>query len=375
LTHSLVVNAPPDVQEAIMGLFAAMHRWLDLEVSCEVRFLTMSDCLYERLKSDFGLKVTKDGPMASFDDRKVYELMEAAQADQRTQVVQAPKITMFDGQAATVQVTEQRCFATALTVKWDGEKMVFVPQNEMIPLGLQMCLEPHLSADHRFVDLGLTVTSSSMESQKVPLFRVVAYGKPNSKKDGLAGCLYVRSSKKEKAAPVEEIEESKGVSGVEFTQFIQTPKIAKNSLEHKLVLPAGKTAVLYGWKQTTELTDAVPVLSKLPFIGKQYQRLRQEPETVLVLVTPRVHSPEGSEPESLPTPRFVEPEALPMPRAVGEKNVVNQVGYTGAGQAPRGVNELLAKYHAACAAGKLESARKIAVKALKLDPTCFDKKR
>src|SRR5262249_23657388 len=68
LTHSLVVNGPPDVQEEITGLFEAMRRWLELQVTCEVRFLTVSDCLYKRVKSDFGLKDTKDGPMASFDD-------------------------------------------------------------------------------------------------------------------------------------------------------------------------------------------------------------------------------------------------------------------------------------------------------------------
>jgi hypothetical protein len=364
LTHSLVVNAPPDVQEEIMGLFEAMRRWLELEVACEVRFVTLSDRFYDRVKEDFGFKHCKDGPIASFDDKQLASLLEAMQGDAHAHVMQAPKVTMFEGQAATIQVTEQRCFTTALTAKWDGEKMVFVPQNEVIPLGLQMCLEPRLSANHRYVDLGLNLMSTRMESEKVPLFRVAAYGKPNSKKDGLAGCLYVRSSDKGKAATVEEIEESKGVSGVEFTHFIQTPKIAKNSLEHKLVLPEGKTAVLYGWKQTTEVTDAVPVLSKLPFIGKQYQRVRQEPETVLVLVTPHVVEPQPSE-----------PEVLPMPRQVHAKKFVKQVGYTEEQEVPPSATDLVAKYHAACAAGKHDLARKIAIRALKLDPSCFDKAR
>ena len=39
-----------------------------------------------------------------------------------------------------------------------------------------------------------------------------------------------------------------------------------------------------------------------------------------------------------------------------------------------GVDELVAKYHQACAAGKKDAARKIAIKALKMDPTCFDRK-
>ena len=151
--------------------------------------------------------------------------------------------------------------------------------------------------------------------------------------------------------------------GVALTQFIQTPKIARVCLEHKLVLPEGQTVVLYGWKQTTEVTDAVPVLSDLPVIGKFYKKVRKQPETVLVLVTPRVVVPLASEREVLPSAKLVR-----------KKKAVKHAGDGEESEEPAGLAELLAKYQVACAEGKFELAHKIALRALKLDPTCFAKK-
>src|SRR5262249_33434099 len=147
--------------------------------------------------------------------------------------------------------------------------------------------------------------------------------------------------------------------------------------ERKLNLPEGKTAVLFGWNQTSEVIDAVPVLSKLPIIGKNYQHKRQVQETVLVLVTPRVIVPKEVEERVTgsgihPVLQQVTEEVLPMPKPVQAKAMPK--GDAEESEPPAGVDELVAKYHQACAAGKKDVARKIAIKALKMDPTCFDRK-
>ena len=49
LTHALVINAPPDAQEQIMELLAALRRLQDKEVALEVKFLQVSDEFYKRL--------------------------------------------------------------------------------------------------------------------------------------------------------------------------------------------------------------------------------------------------------------------------------------------------------------------------------------
>ncbi|HMF14482.1 MAG TPA: hypothetical protein VKE94_19335, partial [Gemmataceae bacterium] len=363
LTHSLVAHAPPDVQEQIAELFEAMRRWLDLEVSCELRFVTMSDPCYDRLKSEFALKDCKDAPMACLNDKQLGKLMEAAQTDPRSQVMQAPKVTMFDGQFVTIRIGEERFFVTAISLRWDGEKLVCVPQNERAALGFQIGLEPHVSADHRQVELSLSGFVNRLEGEKVPLVPVVALQERDRATGQVEGSIQLCGSGQPPKLTCEAIAKIKEKGGVALTQFIQTPRIAKVCLEHKLVLPEGKTAVLYGWKQTTEVTEAVPVLSDLPVIGKFYRKVRKEPETVLVLVTPRVVIPQASEPEAL----------LPA-KVVRKKKPVKHAGDGEESEEPAGLAELLAKYQVACAEGKFELAHKIALRALKLDPTCFANK-
>src|SRR5262249_8401876 len=50
--------------------------------------------------------------LAFLSDIQVFFFMEAAQGDQRTNVMQAPKLTMFNGQSASLSVTNQQFFVT-----------------------------------------------------------------------------------------------------------------------------------------------------------------------------------------------------------------------------------------------------------------------
>jgi general secretion pathway protein D len=248
--------------------------------------------------------------------------------------MQAPRITLLNGQAADLHVGEEENFLTGAAVVWNGEKFVLQPKKETIFCGLLASLGTIVSADLRSVYLYLAVTETNLDPKRVTTAPAVL------------------------SVPCDPT----GASTPRILQAIEMPKLTKHKVEKKLTLPEGKTAVLFGWKQTTEVTDAVPVLSKLAYIGKHYQRVHQEPETVLVLVTPRVVVPEKTE-EVLPT------------KACEENQAVKRAGCAEERVAPPNVDDLLTKYHAACAAGKFEKARKIAVRALKMDPTCFDRKR
>jgi hypothetical protein len=366
LTHALVVTAPVDIQEQVQDVLCALRRLQDQEVAIEVRFMTLSDECYARLKADFGLKAGKDGPLASFDEKQLRRFAEATQSDVGTQVMQAPKITLFNGQRSAIRILEQRFFTTGLQFLRVGEELTPVPVNEPTSIGLQMALQPTVSTDRRFVALNLKCENTRLEAENVELVPVVYVSKqePDSRcRDGYLKVFpAVDSPEKMPQMFKDEIDSLKDKKAVVTTQFLQKPRIAQNRLETKLNLPEGKTAVLFGWKQTSEVTDNVPVLSKLPYIGKNYQHKRQVPETVLVLVTPRVIVPqEEEERQTGLTPVPVKP----APTASGDAEE---------SEGPPCVAELLAKYHKACAAGKKDAARKIAIKALKIDPTCFDRK-
>jgi hypothetical protein len=377
LTGALVVNAPPDMQEQIEDQLAAMRRLYAAEAAVELRFLAVADCVYDRLRTDFELQDAKYSPLASLDDARVGELFKVAQSDQGTHLMQAPKITMFNGQPATIRVLDEKRFSTGLTLRWTGDYLAPVPQQETISLGLQIGLQPMISADHKSVHLNLDIKQTSLESTQPPLIptRFFSTVDPSSgQRMGLMQ-IYPATTKTnttqitDKDLPRlflsdKDMKKLDKPETVIFTQFIQAPKINKVSLERKLTVPDGKTAILYGWKETVEVSDPVPVLSKLPVVGKLYQHLRREPATVLVLVTPRVIVQQEEQ-----------PEVLPMPRPLHAQKAIKRTGGAEEQEAPPSVEELLAKYHKACAAGRLTLARKLAIRALAIDPTCFDKQR
>src|SRR5439155_27080652 len=89
--------------------------------------------------------------LAFLSDIQVYFFMEAAQGDQRTNVMQAPRLTMFNGQSASLSVTNQQFFVTDILPIQDGGRLFFLPTNSNFATGVQMNLQPTITGDRRFV--------------------------------------------------------------------------------------------------------------------------------------------------------------------------------------------------------------------------------
>ena len=171
---SLVISQTQDVHEQISDLLDQLRRLQDLQISIEVRFITLTDNFFERIGIDFDFDIDDNsllgngtpvslypddvGPSVSFgldatgnptadldfkftqdsfgsstpqfggfdaataanfgfailSDIEVFFLLQAAQGDQRSNVLQAPKVTLFNGQSASVSDTSQRPFVTSI---------------------------------------------------------------------------------------------------------------------------------------------------------------------------------------------------------------------------------------------------------------------
>jgi hypothetical protein len=110
-----------------------------------------------------------------------------------------------------------------------------------------------------------------------------------------------------------------------------------------VVIPDGNTVVLVGWTEAgvAQEVPASPVLTKIPYISRLFRNVGYgEEECVVLCVTPRIIVA-AEEEEARPTESRVE--------------------------------KLVKHYHWACAGGDLARAKKLARKALELDPTCFDR--
>jgi hypothetical protein len=120
---SLVVNQTPEIQEQVADRLAALQRLQDLEVSLEIRMLRVPAMVCERTGLDLEGDATK-----LLKAEELAQLLRVAQKDPTTEVLQAPKLTVFNGQQVTFNFE-------------DAGK------------GLSLNVLPNVSTDRRFVKM------------------------------------------------------------------------------------------------------------------------------------------------------------------------------------------------------------------------------
>jgi type II secretory pathway component GspD/PulD (secretin)/tetratricopeptide (TPR) repeat protein len=228
--------------------------------------------------------------LAFLSDIQVFMFMEAAQGDQRTNVMQAPKLTLFNGQTANITVADQQFFVTNVTVVQAGGQVVFVPTNTPIPTGgVNLTINAVISADRRFVRLSLVPTLTNLASANVPLFPITTFITPIFE-GGATG------------APVP------------FTQFLQQPTFDSIDVNTTVNVPDGGTVLLGGLKKLSEGRNEFgpPILSKLPYINRLFKNVGygREAESLMMMVTPRIIINEEEELRQVPG---VAPGAAPPP--------------------------------------------------------------
>jgi hypothetical protein len=417
MTMTLVVNQTCDVHAQIAEMFKAMRQHQDVQVAVEVRFITVCEPLCERMGIECPnscepeaccSKVCQPGENVTFlNEKQVLKLLEAVQSDTRANIMQTPKLTTFNGQCATLNITDQQSFVTGLQVMQSDGQAVFKPVNEIVTSGMRMNIQPVVSADRKFVRVCFNANLDGLDSPKADLIPVQVPITP-IRADG---------------------EPDQSGKPVLFTQYIQKPKLNKVAIERTLCIPAGGTAVLSGWKHIRENRTecATPVLSKVPYVNRLFKNVGYErvTEHLLVMVTPRIIIsaeeekgafeeeeemcwPFGKEPVPCPAPSCCKDTACPdgtgkptvrvmdpeRPNGFRDILITVQEQNTGTVQIGTGttsgagftgnlqlkatfttceVAELLEKYHKACTEGRRAEAAELAVKALALDPACFHK--
>jgi len=88
---------------------AACTAATETQVALEFRIITASDDHFERVGVDFNAPCGEAARCLT--DKQVHFLLEAAQGDRRTNVLQAPKVTLLDGQTGTVNLPGLRLTA------------------------------------------------------------------------------------------------------------------------------------------------------------------------------------------------------------------------------------------------------------------------
>jgi type II secretory pathway component GspD/PulD (secretin) len=206
--------------------------------------------------------------LAFLSDIQVFLFLEAVQGDTRSNVMQAPKLTMFNGQTATISVTTQQNFTTGVQVTPQSGIFTFVPQVQAFPLGVNVTMNAVITADRRFVRMSLGPTLTNLASQNIALFPVVVP-------------LVVNFDNT-----------SPGGQVVTFTQFIQQPVISTITVFTTVVVPDGGTVLMGGLKLLSEERKEYgpPILSKIPYISRLFKNTSygRNAQSLLIMVTPRI---------------------------------------------------------------------------------------
>ncbi len=210
--------------------------------------------------------------LAFLSDIQVFMFLEAAQGDRRLNVMQAPKLTVFNGQTANITVNDQQFFLTGVNINQANGQIFFSPNNQPFPLGVTMQVTPVVSADRRFVRLNLTPNLTNLASTNVPLIPV--------------------------QIPVPQLLEGPGNAAsaigqpVIFQMFFQQPTFTTISLNTTVNVPDGGTVLLGGLKTLSEGRNEFgpPILSKIPYLNRLFKNVAygRDGQSLMIMVTPRI---------------------------------------------------------------------------------------
>ncbi len=141
--------------------------------------------------------------------------------------MQAPKVTLFNGQVGTVRCGERQFFVTGIEATVVNGTPVLIPKNTPVDLGDTITMCGRVSADQRVVNLRVHNTRTRLVGDKVemvpvttqvrPVFEGGAQGKP-----------------------------------VPLTQFLQAPQFRTTAAEKVIALPTGRTVVVGWWVEPAD---------------------------------------------------------------------------------------------------------------------------
>jgi len=250
-------------------------------------FTTDLDIPFRQSSFDVTQVVPFGGPVAGassfgfaiLSDIEAYFLIEAAQGDRRTNVLNAPKVTLFNGQQAFVADATQRPFVVGV-IPVVGEfaaaqQPVIVVLNE----GTMMTIQAVVSDDRRYVRM--TIVPFFTQIGDVDTFTFEGSSSTTSSSSQTDDDDDGKNESKSNSDSVQR-------SGV----TVQLPSFSFVSVVTTVSVPDGGTVLLGGIKRLSEGRNefGVPLLSKVPYINRLFRNVSigRETDSLMMMVTPRI---------------------------------------------------------------------------------------
>lgn len=277
--------------------------------------------------------------MAILSDIEAFFFINAAQGDKRTNLVFAPKVTLFNGQQATVENNRLRPFVTSLAPTVGFFSVGFQPIINVIPEGVTLTVQAVISADRRYVRLTVIPLFSSIadvftftfqggtgqngqqglgqQQQQTGVSGQSPFGGGGGQQGsgsffsvpdevgysaGLGGGganakeLLMRALTSQTTTTTTQTQTQTQTTTQQGnflgTQTVQQPVVDRVSVTTTVSVPDGGTVLLGGVKRLRESRNmaGVPILNKLPYISRLFKNsgVGRETESLLLMVTPRI---------------------------------------------------------------------------------------
>jgi general secretion pathway protein D len=340
---SLIISAPLETQEQVADLLKQLRLLQNLQVTIEVRFITLADNFFEKMGIDFDFNIrdtklngaglpraeegsasiglsaattTTPAPTSNLDiqfrqasfgvspqfgggtvtdgaqlgfailsDLELFFFLQAAQGDTRTNVMQAPKVTMFDGQLASITDQAQRPFVIGLTPVVGDFAVAQQPIVVILNDGTSLNVQSVVSQDKRFVRMTLSPSFTRIEdADRTFTFTGTTSSRTGTSVVGPDGRPITNRNNEETV-----------VSG----STVQLPTLGVTNVSTTVNVPDGGTILLGGIKRLREgrTERGVPMLSKIPYINRLFKNVAigRDTNTLMMTVTPRIIIPEEEE--------------------------------------------------------------------------------
>ena len=336
---SLVVTAPQETHESIADLLKSLRALQNLQVTIECRFMQLEDTFFERIGVDFDFNINdkinrlpreNGGPsvavgltsalgtgapaftndldinvrnnftvqppagrpdaaaattvgLAILSDLELFFFLEASQGNSRSNVLQAPKVTMFDGQTASINDTAQRPFVVSYDPVVGDFAVAQRPIIVVLSEGTQMNVQSVVSQDKRFVRMTLVPQFTRIESGE----REFTF---QGSRRSATGTTILNNGVPGNRPNQEDV--------IEGTT-VQQPTFGQTSVTTTVSVPDGGTILLGGIKRLREARTerGTPILSKIPYLNRLFKNnaIGRETNTLMMTVTPRIIIPEEEE--------------------------------------------------------------------------------
>lgn len=360
---TLVVSQTQEVHEDIVDLLEQLRRLQDLQVTIEVRFITLNDNFFERIGVDFdfdldddigntvfGRESNTDGgddggddgdddggnnnnmntddvdhdrsvvvglsapgvfsadldipfTQGSYDlaipqfggfdgtagaslgfailsDIEAYFFINAAQGDKRTNVLQAPKVTLFNGQQATVSDSSQKPFVMGLVPVVGDFAVAQQPVIVILSEGTSLTVQAVVSADRRFVRLTVVPFFSNIGAVDTFTFT----GETTTTSD--------TSTEGPQTTPDDSTKKNNVRSTSTQGSTVQLPTYSFVTVTTTVSVPDGGTVLLGGIKRLSEGRNefGTPILNKIPYVSRLFRNVAigRETQSLMMMVTPRI---------------------------------------------------------------------------------------